>query len=102
MTACDDEAEAQRITQALGSLMLALARRMPQLGWRLLADALAGIQIRLLDAPKDAGDLAQENTRQLFAALRASLPAEQYRSDPGRHPGRRSSPGSRAGGSHAH
>jgi hypothetical protein len=78
MTACDDEVEAQRITQALGSLMLALARRMPQLGWRLLADALAGIQIRLLDAPEGSGNLAQENTRQLFAALRASLPAEQY------------------------
>jgi hypothetical protein len=78
MTACDDEAEAERITQALGSLMLALVRRMPQLGWRLLADALAGIQIRLLDAPEGAGDLAQENTRQLFAALRANLPADQY------------------------
>lgn len=78
MTACDSEAEAQRITQALGSLMLALAKRMPRIGWRLLADALAGIQIRLLDAPRGAGELAQESTRQLFAALRASLPAEQY------------------------
>jgi hypothetical protein len=78
ITACEDEAEAQRIIQALGSLMLALARRMPQLGWRLLADALAGIQIRLLDAPEGADDLAQENTRKLFAALRANLPAEQY------------------------
>lgn len=78
MAACDDRTDAQRITQALGSLMLALARRMPQIGWRLLADALAGIQIRLLDAPDDAGEPVQERTRELFAALRANLPAEHY------------------------
>jgi hypothetical protein len=78
MIACDDSAEAQRIMHALGSLMLALTRRMPQLGWRLLADALASIQIRLLDDEKPPGKLPEESTRQLFTALRKSLPPEQY------------------------
>ena len=78
MTACDDEAEAQRILRALGSLMLALTRRMPLLGWRLLADALASVQIRLLDDEKPVGRMAEEATQQLFTALRQSLPPEQY------------------------
>jgi len=78
MIACDDSAEAQRIVHALGSLMLALTGRMPLLGWRLLADALASIQIRLLGDEKPAGKLAEETTRQLFSALRHSLPPEQY------------------------
>jgi hypothetical protein len=53
---------------------------MPLLGWRLLADALASIQIGLLsDDPAAHGALAQEEaTRQLFAALRQALPAAQY------------------------
>lgn len=78
MTACDDRAEAQRIMRALGSLMLALTRRMPLLGWRLLADALASIQIRLLGDEKPVGGMAEEATQQLFAALSQSLPPEQY------------------------
>jgi hypothetical protein len=78
MTACDDEAEAQRIVRALGSLMLALTRRMPLLGWRLLADTLASIQIRLLGDETPAGRMAEEATQQLFTALRQSLPPEQY------------------------
>jgi len=78
MTACDDRAEAQRIVRALGSLMLALTRRMPLLGWRLLADALASIQIRLLGDEKPVGEMAEEATQQLFAALSQSLPPEQY------------------------
>lgn len=78
MTACDDSVEAQRIACALGSLMLALTRRMPKLGWRLLADALASIQIRLLSDGKPVGGMAEEGTQQLFAALSQSLPPEQY------------------------
>ena len=78
MTACDDDAETQRIVRALGSLMLALTRRMPLLGWRLLADALASIQIRLLGAEKPVGRMAEEATQQLFSALRQNLPPEQY------------------------
>ena len=48
------------------------------LGWRLLADALASIQIRLLSDEKPAGALAEEATRQLFAALRQALPPQRY------------------------
>ncbi|MGB4855644.1 MAG: hypothetical protein WBP37_08940 [Candidatus Dechloromonas phosphoritropha] len=50
---------------------------MPLLGWWLLADALASIQIRLL-SDSSASSLAQETTRQLFAALRQNLPGKQY------------------------
>jgi len=77
MTACEDSQDAQRIMQALGSMMVVLAKRLPLLGWRLLADALASIQIRLL-SDTTASAMAQENTRQLFAALRQNLPTEQY------------------------
>lgn len=78
MTAGDDRAEAERIMQALGGLMLVLARRMPALGWRLLADTLATIQIRLLDDSGAVDGLGQEMTQQLFSALRRNLPLAQY------------------------
>ena len=77
MTACEESEDAQRILNALGSMMLALAQHLPMLGWRLLADALASIQIRLL-SDASASSMAQENTQQLFAALRQNLPTEQY------------------------
>ncbi len=77
MAACEDAGEARAILQPLGSLMVALAGRMPQVGWRLLADALASIQIRLL-ADAQATPLAQECTAQLFESLRQALPREQY------------------------
>ena len=79
MSACDEAGDAQRISQCLASLMLALASRMPLLGWRLLADALASIQIGLLADPAAHSALAQEMTQQLFAALRQNLPAAHYR-----------------------
>lgn len=78
MIACDDGAEAQRIVRALGSLMLALTRRMPLLGWRLLAEALTSIQIHLLSDEKPVGGMAEEATQQLFATLSQSLPPERY------------------------
>lgn len=48
------------------------------LGWRLLADTLANIQIRLLGDEKPVGAMAEEATQQLFTALRESLPPAQY------------------------
>lgn len=78
MVACDDADEARHILQSLGSLMLAVAERMPQVGWRLLADALASIQISLLADPARLTGLAHENTQQLFAALGQALPKERY------------------------
>ncbi|RLJ64841.1 hypothetical protein [Sulfurisoma sediminicola] len=76
MAACDDRAEAARIMRGLGGMMLALIERMPLVGWRLVADALAHVQIRLLsqNAP-----LPQETTQRLFESLRLSLPAQRHR-----------------------
>ena len=57
-------------TPAGTPMMLALDQRMPEFGWRLIADALASFQISLLADAAGAGELAQEGTQQLFAALR--------------------------------
>lgn len=78
MAACETTAQVEAIVRPLGSLMLGLNERMPELGWRLLADALASIQMALLAAPKGERAQAQEGTRQLFASLRHALPAERY------------------------
>ncbi len=78
MAACETTAQVEAIVRPLGSLMLGLNERMPELGWRLLADALASIQMALLAAPKGGSAQAQEGTRQLFASLRHALPAERY------------------------
>lgn len=77
MAACDTAEAAQAILQTLGSLMLALDRQMPELGWRLIADALANIQVCLLT--EETAPLAQASTQQLFAALSQALPTERYR-----------------------
>lgn len=78
MIACETKAQAEGILQVLGSMMLALEKQLPQLGWRMLADALASIQIALLSDEIGASTLAQESTQQLFASLRQALPAERY------------------------
>jgi hypothetical protein len=80
MVACETSEEAQAILQPLGSMLLALDRQMPELGWRLIADALAHIQISLLGEMTAATELAQDSTQQLFGALRQALPAERYQS----------------------
>lgn len=76
MIASEDRDEALAVCAALGSLMLALVNSMPTLGWRLVADALAHIQIRCLSDGLAGEGLGQEMTQQLFAALGATLPAE--------------------------
>lgn len=78
MTACDNAEAAQAILQRLGGLMLALLERMPRVGWRLLADALASIQLHLLANSNAAPPLAQETTQQLFESLRQALPKEKF------------------------
>lgn len=78
MAAAESAELVAAIVQSLGSLLLALDKRMPELGWRLLADALASIQISLLADPEGGVAQAQEGTQQLFAALRHALPAERY------------------------
>jgi hypothetical protein len=78
MAACETAEQVEAIVQTLGSLMLALDQRMPELGWRLVADALANIQIALLSEKVPDSTLAQEGTQQLFASLRHALPEERY------------------------
>ncbi|HJV92125.1 MAG TPA: hypothetical protein VJ572_01565 [Azonexus sp.] len=80
MVACETSEEAQDILRPLGSMLLALDRQMPELGWRLVADALAHIQISLLGEMAAATEVAQDSTQQLFGALRQALPAERYQS----------------------
>lgn len=77
MAACETAEQAAGLVRPLGSLLLGLNEQMPELGWRLIADALASIQISLLADPA-ASARAQEGTQQLFAALRHALPGERY------------------------
>ena len=65
------------VIQALGGQLLALDAGMPELGWRLVSDTLAHIQIRLLEDP-DATGLAQSGTQCLFASLRQAWPKEHH------------------------
>ena len=77
MAACETAEQTEGLVRPLGSLLLGLNEQMPELGWRLIADALASIQISLL-ADAAASAMAQDGTQQLFAALRHALPAERY------------------------
>lgn len=77
MAACETEAQVEGILKPLGSMMVALNARMPELGWRLLADALASIQICLL-SEQNLSAVAQDGTQKLFASLRHALPQERY------------------------
>lgn len=69
--------EAMRLAGLLGSQLLALAREMPIAGWRLVADALAFIQIRCLADGLATEGVAQEATQALFGALTRALPKAQ-------------------------
>ena len=75
--AADDRDEALRLAGQLGGQLLALVRDMPLAGWRLVADALASIQIRCLADGLASEGVAQEATQALFAALSRELPAAQ-------------------------
>ena len=76
MIACEDRDEALVLLGALGGMLVALVARMPALGWRLVADALALIQLRCLADAAASTDLARETTEGLFVALRQALPRE--------------------------
>jgi len=76
MIACEDRDEATAILAALGGMMVALVGQMPSLGWRLVADALAHIQLRCLSDATASQGLAAEMNGELFAALRCALPRE--------------------------
>jgi hypothetical protein len=76
MIACEDSGEAQAILATLGGMLVALVGRMPTLGWRLAADALANIQLRCLSDAAASTELARETNAALFTALRQNLPRE--------------------------
>lgn len=73
MIAAETQEESTRIVQHLGGMLIALMRDMPTVGWRLVADALASIQIRCLAHGLAVEGLAQESTQALFAALYAEM-----------------------------
>lgn len=74
MIAAENRAQAEVLMHLLGGMLLALTRAMPELGWRLVADALASIQIRCLQHGLAASGLEQEMTEELFAGLQNELP----------------------------
>jgi len=76
MIAGDDREQATVILSCLGGMMQALIGAMPELGWRLVADALAHVQIRCVAEGLAADGLAREMNEALFALLAAELPAE--------------------------
>lgn len=75
MIAGEEREQAQAILAHLAGMMFALIGAMPTLGWRLVADALAHIQIRCLAEGLAAEGLAREMNEALFTALSAGLPA---------------------------
>ncbi|NMG75512.1 hypothetical protein [Aromatoleum diolicum] len=76
MIASNEREQATMILTRLGGMMFALVELMPELGWRLVADALANIQIQCLADGLAAEGLAREMNEALFAALSQELPAQ--------------------------
>ncbi|CAM5505162.1 MULTISPECIES: hypothetical protein [unclassified Thauera] len=74
--ATESREEALRLSSRLGGMLLALAREMPIAGWRLVADAVAFIQIRCLADSLAVEGIGQEATQALFAALARELPKD--------------------------
>lgn len=77
MIASESRDQAGAILTQLGGMMFVLVRDMPQLGWRLVADALAHIQIQCLAHGLAADGLGREMTTSLFGALAQELPADR-------------------------
>lgn len=75
--AAEGRDEALRLATELGSQLLALVRDMPVAGWRLVADALAHIQIRCLAEGLATDEIGQEATQALFTALGRELPVDR-------------------------
>ncbi|MDQ7990302.1 MAG: hypothetical protein REI09_11770 [Candidatus Dactylopiibacterium sp.] len=73
LLAAESRPQAEVLLQILGGLLLALVKVMPTLGWRLVADTLASIQIRCLQHGLASEGLGQEMTQELFAGVQAGL-----------------------------
>jgi len=74
MIAAEEREEAESIMRHLGGLLLGVYEDMPTHGWRLLADALASIQMRCLSQGLAIEGIAQETTQSLFVSLASALP----------------------------
>jgi hypothetical protein len=79
MIASEERDQAFRLVRELGSAMLALEQAMPQFGWRLLADALAHMQIRCVSEDVARLPQAAEMTQALLEALSRELPGARMR-----------------------
>jgi len=73
MIASTERDEAFELARVLGGLLLGLTREMPELGWRLIADALATVQIQCIAQSLAAEGLARDTTIELFSALSNDL-----------------------------
>lgn len=74
MIAAESKEQGEALLNLIGGLLLALLKAMPSLGWRLVADTLASIQIRCLQHGLAASGQEQELTEALFAGLTRDLP----------------------------
>lgn len=74
MIATEERAQAEALLRLLGGMLLAMLSVMPTLGWRIVADALALIQIRCLQHGLAGEGLAQEMTQALFGGLQTDMP----------------------------
>ncbi|MDQ8022248.1 MAG: hypothetical protein REI94_10440 [Moraxellaceae bacterium] len=77
MIAAESQEDALALARHLRGLLLALDKGMPQLGWRLVADVLANVQILCLAHGLAATGVAQEANQWLFANLAEGLPKAQ-------------------------
>ncbi|PAS93938.1 MAG: hypothetical protein CGU28_05705 [Candidatus Dactylopiibacterium carminicum] len=74
LISCNSREEAEPVMRLLVGMLLALVQAMPQLGWRLIADAMASIQIRCLQHGLAVEGLSRDLTEGLFASLSEALP----------------------------
>lgn len=74
MVAEEDRDGAFDILRRLGGMMLGLVEAMPGLGWIIVAETLAAIQLRCLAHGLASEGIGLEATRALFAALARQLP----------------------------
>jgi hypothetical protein len=77
MIACETRQEADAVLSHLGGMMVALVRLMPVLGWRLVADSVAHIQIRCLAESLATEGVGRDSTEAVFQALQRELPADK-------------------------
>ena len=74
MIAAENEGEGMPLMQHLGGLLCSLVEVMPSSGWRLVADAVANIQIVCIVQALPSEGLGLQLTQALFGSVGQSLP----------------------------